>query len=79
MNDLEQATTDELITELHRRYPSLLISGLREYPGDETADERLIVNRGSILTILGLLTVARDRLLRKVREIEGAFDEDSDG
>ena len=40
MYDLELATIRELVDELKRRFPAgLLVAGVRETPGDDTADD----------------------------------------
>ena len=70
MNDLETASTDELIDELKRRYPTLVVTGMRESLDDPQADERILIHNGNLLMAIGLLGVAERALYRKVREVE---------
>lgn len=54
MNPLEAATSDELVEELRRRYPSLLVAGVRVCPGDENAEEFCHWWFGGITTAIGI-------------------------
>jgi hypothetical protein len=54
MNELEQATTDELIAELHRRYPACLFAGERPAPEGDDDTDCMIEYHGGITTAIGL-------------------------
>jgi hypothetical protein len=75
LNDLETATTADLVAELHRRYPTLVVAGLREYPGDAEADERLFIRKGHLLTAIGLMAMVRRAMVRRCDEVEREEDE----
>jgi hypothetical protein len=70
MNDLEQATTDELIDELYKRFPTMIFAGMREAPGDTDADQRLLIHKGNVFTNLGMAVVACGALRRRIRQVE---------
>jgi len=61
---LELATVEEILEELSKRFPNVIIIGMRDLPGDSRYDQFLVLDHGSITTSIGLCGRAYDHLCR---------------
>jgi hypothetical protein len=66
---LATATLEEIVAELQRRFPVVVIAGHREaIGGPDPEDETWITHAGNLHTCVGLATAAWDWLRAKVAE-----------
>lgn len=68
---LELATTDELVCELQKRMPQLIVAGLEPPSGGERNAGFRFWWRGGYTTAIGLAARARRLLMRWADEDEG--------
>ena len=64
--NLALATTNDLIEELKRRYPLLLMAGTADLTRDDICE--LLVYHGDLLTLLGATDILHDDLLQQHRD-----------
>ncbi len=64
MTELQQATTAQLLDELHARYPNVVFAGLQDAPGDAERDDAHFYFQGAPTTALGLTLRLRAFVVR---------------
>jgi hypothetical protein len=77
MDFLEAATNDELVGELARRFPALVVAGVRPAPEGADDESFLLTYHGGFTAALGLAVRAAAVLRRDA--VRGVRDQDQGG
>ncbi len=73
--DLEEATVEELVDELHRRFSyGLLVAGIAPSKNNPDLEDFGVFRRGGVTLAVGIAERCRDLIEREINEPQG-YDE----